>query len=261
MPFPDKPKVRYRKNPLDRVVCQLRFPPILKIDSGLPADFQEQIRQEFQNFSEKTELKIEVPAKLAPPETWPQLVQPTATKNYEFSSEDGIWKINLTRSFIALSTNQYTRWQDFRDKLSLPLQALMENYAPTHFSRIGLRYIDVIKRSKFNLQNAAWKDLFQPHILGLLGAEEVANSIPSFESQYDINLTDGQGSVRIITRFVEAKDNGELSYMIDSDFSNSTKTEHRRVLEQLDQFSMRGARLFQWCITEKLHQAMEPEAL
>jgi uncharacterized protein (TIGR04255 family) len=262
MPFPVTTRVKYNKNPLDRVVCQLRFPPNLKIDSEVPASFQELIRGEFQDFSEKIELKIEIPTgKLSTAETLTQLVQPVATKNYEFASEDGSWHVNLTRSFISLSTNDYKRWEHFREKLRLPLQALIETYAPTHFSRTGLRYIDVIQRSKFDLQEARWDELLKSHILGLLAAREVTDSIRSLETKHDITLTDGQGTVRVVTRFVEAKDSGELCFMIDSDFFNTKKIEVASAFSQLNEFSLRATRLFQWCITERLHRAMQPEAL
>jgi len=32
MPFPEVKRVIYEHNPLDKVICQLRFPPILRIE-------------------------------------------------------------------------------------------------------------------------------------------------------------------------------------------------------------------------------------
>jgi uncharacterized protein (TIGR04255 family) len=47
MTFPeDSPRVIYGRNPLEQVICQIRFPTILKIDTELPAAFQEQIRSD-----------------------------------------------------------------------------------------------------------------------------------------------------------------------------------------------------------------------
>ena len=60
MPFPPAQRVLYNKSPLEQVICQLRFPPILRIDSDLPADFQDRIRNQFPNFGEASEFKLEV---------------------------------------------------------------------------------------------------------------------------------------------------------------------------------------------------------
>jgi len=47
MPFPDSKRAFYGKNPLEEVVCQLRFPPILRIEVETPAVFQDKVRQVF----------------------------------------------------------------------------------------------------------------------------------------------------------------------------------------------------------------------
>ena len=57
MPFPEAERVVYRQNPLDRVVCQLKFPPILKIEREIPVEFQDRIRKDFPGFYEKREPK------------------------------------------------------------------------------------------------------------------------------------------------------------------------------------------------------------
>ena len=134
-------------------------------------------------------------------------------------------------------------------------------YAPSFFSRVGLRYVDVIKRSNLNLQNTDWNELLQPYVLGLLASQEVGNHVAAFESRHDINLTDGESIVKIIMRYTEASDTGEMCYVIDSDFYNTNKTQIPNGIDKLDFFSARGTRLFRWCITERLHNAMEPQTI
>ena len=263
MPFPELKRVLYRKNPLYQVICQLRFPPILRIDAEIPANFQERVRRHFPNFAE-TSWNVEAPPDLKgliPPEFIQQALQLSNTKNYEFSSEDGQWKINLTRTFVALSTKQYERWEQFKDKLQIPLDALVEVYSPDDFSRVGLRYVDIIRRSALNLGDVHWDELLQPYILGLLGSPGVGTYVKNFESKYEVGLSDGESMVQIITRFVGAEDNGEICYIIDSDFYNVRKTKIDSVMERLDYFNVRASRLIQWCISERLHQAMEPQPL
>ena len=57
MVFPNFERVVYKKNPLEEVICQLRFPPILRIDSGNAADFQDVIRQDYPLYSEASDLQ------------------------------------------------------------------------------------------------------------------------------------------------------------------------------------------------------------
>src|SRR5258708_18597221 len=151
MPFPEVPRAIYKQNPLQQVICQLRFPPILKIDADVPADFQEKIRNEFPNYSQTVGLNLEVPQQISeqpiPPELLRNLFQTTTIKNYEFSSEDGKWKVNLTHTFIALTNTEYQNWESYKERMLKLFEILLNIYSPAHFSRIGLRYINVIKRS------------------------------------------------------------------------------------------------------------------
>jgi uncharacterized protein (TIGR04255 family) len=265
MPFPEVKRVIYKKNPLDKVICQLRFPPILKIDSDIPAEFQDRLRRDFPNFSEQTEIKIEVPEGIkmeVPLELVKKAIQSSGIKNYQFSSEDGQWQVNLTRTFIALSANKYERWEQFKDKLTNPLRALIDIYAPTYFSRIGLRYVDVIRRSILGLNDLNWRELLQPYVLGILSAPIIGENVQGFDNKYNILLSDGESKVKIIMKYVEPSDGiGEKCYVIDSDFYNTNKTNFDEANGKLDYFNNRATRLIQWCITRRLHLAMEPEEI
>lgn len=264
MPFPEKQRIIFKKNPLDKVICQLRFPPILKIDAEIPADFQEKIRKHFPNFSESTELNIEVSPEVKAPihsDMFQQLIRMPGNKNYEFVSDDGLWKINLTRTFIALTANKYERWEQFKEKLHIPFKALVDTYSPSYFSRIGLRYVDVIKRSALNLTEVGWRELLNPSLLGLLGSEEIGDAVINFENKSELILSANESILRVITKFVRAAEDGEICYMIDSDFFNTQKNPIDNALAKLDFFNIRASRLIQWCITDRLFKAMEPQKI
>jgi uncharacterized protein (TIGR04255 family) len=262
MPFPETRRVIYKRNPLDEVICQLRFPPILKIDKELPADFQDRVRRSFPNYAEKGEWKLQFPAELEgqiPSEIMSQALQSTATKNYEFKSEDGSWKINLTRTFVGLTTSNYHRWEEFTEMLALPMSALLEFYPPEHFTRIGLRYVNIIRRSRLEMPDRPWSALIKPHILGILAAPRIGESVRNFESQYEVGLSDGEGGVRIRTGLVQASDNEEICYKIDNDFFAGKRLEVGQVAtNKLNFLNSRSGRLFRWAITDALHEAMEP---
>lgn len=262
MLFPEVERVIYNRNPLDNVICQLRFPAILKIDVEIPSDFQERVRCEYPNLSESSELVFQTSPNIEeqlPSESVQQILKSPGIKNYEFSSEDGIWKINLTRNFMSLSTRNYHKWEEFKEKLQLPLNALIDVYSPMHFTRVGLRYTDVIVRSRLGLEGVDWGKLINGYVLGMMAVPGMEDKIRSAVSIYDIGLKEGEDIVRIASRIVKSIDSDEKCYMIDSDFFTHSKTEINEVINKLDSFNKHASRLIRWCIGERLHEAMEPQ--
>ncbi|MFM7713573.1 MAG: TIGR04255 family protein, partial [Microcystis sp.] len=57
MKLPEFDRVIYEYNPLFEVVCQLTFPPILKISHQEPVEFQDEIRFQYPLF-ERTQPQI-----------------------------------------------------------------------------------------------------------------------------------------------------------------------------------------------------------
>ncbi|MFR1260789.1 MAG: TIGR04255 family protein [Oscillospiraceae bacterium] len=53
--FSNQPRKFYRRSPLIEVICQLRFPDILKIEAHEPADFQDAIRQVYPQYAKRIE--------------------------------------------------------------------------------------------------------------------------------------------------------------------------------------------------------------
>src|SRR5690242_19776038 len=63
-PFPVSPRTVFRVNPLVEVVCQLRFPALLRVDVEPPAAFQERIRAEYPVLKDKTTDLLGLPPEL-----------------------------------------------------------------------------------------------------------------------------------------------------------------------------------------------------
>ena len=157
--FSNEKRCIYRKNPLAEVVCQLRFPEILTIGTTVPDKFQEAIRAEFPRFSQRQE--VAAPKLVGTPGNLTVQNQPS-TVNYQFSSADGIWRVNLTSKFISLACTQYTRWETFAQKLDKPLAAFIQIYQPAYFERVGLRYVNFISRKDLELDGTPFSQLISP---------------------------------------------------------------------------------------------------
>lgn len=261
MPFPDSPRVIYQKNPLTEVICQLSFPTILRIDSEVPARFQEKIREEYPIYQETqgASLKLNFPQELAQV-IGNALPLKSGRATYQFLSADRKWRVILTRESLSVSTIEYKKWEDFKRHLEIAFGAFLEEYKPLFFTRIGLRYQDLIQRSKMGLENVGWSELLNPSLAGELSAPEIVDRITHCVNQLTITLDDN-GSMVLLNHGLASNENSEVSYIIDSDFLTEEKTEVKNVIERLDYFNKFSGRLFRWCISEKLHNALEPQPI
>lgn len=257
MPFPESQRVVYEKNPLDEVICQLRFPTILKIDSQEPAAFQEAIRKEYPVFEEPQALSVERGAQPIPPEVL-RAMGLNARPVYKFKSADDRWAVALARDFVALTDGDYETWEAFKEHLEAPLSALQAQYQPAFFTRIGLRYRDVIKRSALGLGDVPWGQLLAPHIAGELGSLS-EKEVEATTRQVEIHLDTGR--VRTVHGLAKDEETSEFVYVIDADFFTEGRTEAKDVQATLKFFNRHAGRLFRWCIGDRLHAAMCPRPL
>lgn len=254
--FPETPRVIYRENPLEEVICQLRFPPILRIEAESPAAFQEAIRSQYPLFEETPGETLPVPNEIA--KKLPEALIRLGNPSYTFASENGTWKVSLTRDFIALTTSKYERWEDFRRHLELPLKAFVEQYTPAFYTRIGLRYRDVIRRSILGLADVHWAVLLKPQVAGELSVSEVAKAIERAARDAVFILDENESKLHVRHGLARRGTNGEECYVVDSDFFTTQKTEINDVGKILDTFNRQAGCFFRWCITDRLDQAMGP---
>ena len=159
--FSAEPRCVYQNNQLAQVICQLRFPEILTISANAPAQFQEAIRAEFPQYTKRQEL---APPKItgAPGNLIQQKPEPTI--NHQFTSADGVWRVNMTSKFISLACTKYTCWEDFARKLDKPLAAFIQLYKPAYFERVGLRYLNFFSRRDLDLEGTAFRELLKGKI-------------------------------------------------------------------------------------------------
>jgi uncharacterized protein (TIGR04255 family) len=256
-PFPQSPRVVYSQNPLELVICQLRFPPILRIGAEPPATFQDMVRDEYPLLKESSgpQLPNDLPAELR--DVVQRLTPQPSGIAYDFASADEQWAISLNRDFIALTARTYTRWEEFSERLALPIQALRDAYGPAFVTRIGLRYQDVICLSRLGKIGESWSQLLQPHIAGELAEPSVAQSAQQASRELLLDLG-GDDRVRIRHGLAKRSDSGETCYLIDADFFSEGRTNLDDVLARLRTYNKHAGRLFRWCITDELHEALGP---
>ncbi len=256
MIFSDSPRETYRHNPLKEVICQLRFPPILKITASAPAEFQEKIRSTFPLYS------AESPTESLPKEinellgaiNLPGIMGQSVV--HKFEDEGKIRSISLNQDFLALSEKKYTRWSDFRGDLEQAEGAFRGEYSPAFYTRIGLRYVDVIDKEALGLGSSQWTDLFNNTFLGLLAADEAKMVAASTQILVELPA-DVKGFMKVRHGFASTTDKKRV-YMIDSDFFTQERSEPNNAFTTLDQFNRLASKFFRWAISPRLRDAMGP---
>lgn len=258
MNLPEFERVIYKRNPLVEVVCQLRFPPILKISHQEPVDFQDAIRFKYPLF-EPT--RVQLPSEIS--QVVQQLGLPLQSDiAYNFKSEDQKWSLSLTKDFIALTTSSYERYEQFKQRLEEALEIFETIYKPSFYTRIGLRYQDLVIRSKLGIEDKTWSELIAKHVASELHEPNFSPSIQTIMKSLVLRTEVGQINLNHgLVNVKEAQsDNNEVAYLFDADFYTEQKIEgNRDVWNLLNQFNKSAGRLFRWSITDSLHNAMQPQ--
>ena len=162
--FPQREDVRLERAPLAEVICQVRFPPILRIASEQPVAFQEWVREQFPQL----EVEQGMVVRMAPLETTLPSAKPEP-RIFRFQSSDGNTTVSLALNFYALSTTSYTHWRDFLELLQLVNQAACEVYDLPYAVRVGLRYINHLTLENTGANSVAelW-EILRPELTVLL---------------------------------------------------------------------------------------------
>ncbi len=257
--FSTESRCRYGSHQVAEVICQLRFPEILTVGASDPVAFQEAIREAFPLFLRRQEMPA--PKLTGAPEGLTLQNQKPVT-NYQFSSADQIWRINLTNTFISLTCTNYSVWEDFAAHLDQPLAAFIQIYKPAHFTRVGLRYLNFISRRDLGLEGIPYSQLIRPCYLGPLAEEDLAEAAAS-RCTVDCELAvrggcrakihAGPGHVKR-----NGKYDGETKFIFDLDLYMTGQLQLNLAVGAMQTLHSQAGSIFRGAITEKLHQAMEP---
>lgn len=255
--FPDFPKVVYKRNPLEFVVCEFRFPPILKIDVDVPAQFQEMLRDEYPLYKQL------VPLSFGPPELNKLLESANAAlmaKSHQFLSVDELWEVSLRRDALSLTCRKYSRWDTFREKLAVPWKALLELYGPQFIVRIGLRYRDVVSKDKLGLQHAGWNELLDQKMVGEFHTP-LAPLVAGSWHQIAWKLQREETQIMLQHGLQAVPPSSDVAYIFDTDISTQARKEPKDVFDILKFYNKHSWSVFRSCISDKLHNALEPESV
>lgn len=260
--FSSADRTVYGRNQILEAVCQFRFPAILSIETDVPAAYQDAVRDVFPRYANRREQQA--PKMQMTPGQTPRVESQPPVTNHSFSTADGACRINLTKDFLAVTVNRYTRWEDFARMLDKALYQFIQVYKPALFDRVGLRYINTFSRRALELEETPWRDLIEGCYLGLMG-EEAAPEKAFSRCTQDVELSlpggcrlklhAGPGLVR---RGTDTSDK-EVKFVLDLDVSMSGNLPVSGAAGALNTLHAHAWSVFRSAITDTLHDAMEPK--
>jgi uncharacterized protein (TIGR04255 family) len=111
------------------------------------AAFQDRIRGQYPNLKQDKqqmlELTIGPSGEMPTPRVVDQLV-------WQFFSSDENWRVTLSHNFFGLETRTaYVDRADFLDRLSFVCSSIHEHFEPTLRTRMGVRYVNVLRGDRF----------------------------------------------------------------------------------------------------------------
>ena len=257
--FSSEERCHYSKTPLGEVICQLRFPEILTIETTIPAQFQEAIREEFPRYSVRKEAPA--PKLTGTPGNF-RMENQAQKNNYQFVSADGVWRVNLTSTFISLACCRYTCWEDFAAKLDKPLAAFIQTYRPAFFERVGLRYLNFISRKALELDGTPFRDLIESPYLGLLADEQVQeNSTTRNSMDAELAIRGGcrakiHAGPGMVTK--NGQSDKEIKFVFDLDLYLPGNVAVNLSAGALQTLHSQAFPIFRGAITDTLHEALDP---
>lgn len=262
--FEEPDRVHYTRSPLLEVVCQLRFPAILSISAKEPAAFQEAVRAAFPRYLVRQDQPAPRIVGAGTPN--PALQPQQSVTNYNFLSEDGTWRLNLTNYFLALTSRRYTSWEEFARRLDQALAAFIQVYQPAYFERIGLRYLNAVSRKALGLEGTPWRELIAPAYLGILGEDDVQESqVTRCAQDVELGLTGGcrlklHTGPGLIRRSDQPQEK-EVRWILDIDLSVPGNVPVSQSAPALQMLHMHAAPIFRSALSGTLYDALGPQAL
>jgi len=232
---PRVPSVRYKRNFIKTAVCELRFPTILELDRRPPSEFQAKIRKIYPFY----EGQLLEQAGMGGSE------EILKERRYLFRSKDQRWTVTVRNFSIALETSSYVDFGDFFSRFKQILNNAKELIDADFFTRIGLRYINLVPIEDDNLDGWINPDLIRPAIGGVLGKPD------KFNSAIHGTLENGQFLMKHgLQQEQGAGANAQKKYLLDFDYA-SENVEMAAVESRIQSFNEMNFSLFTWCLGEK----------
>ncbi|MFH0899105.1 MAG: TIGR04255 family protein [Pseudomonadota bacterium] len=249
--LPDYEQVIFDESPLEEVICQLRFNPILKIATTPPAEFQEAVRKSFPVVTQEQGVQV------ALVDGVPLLATPRESA-WQFKTPDEQWTTSLTSTFIALKTATYQDFDHFLDRLVSVVGSFEKVYEPSFYVRVGLRYVNRFFLPREKGQPVRWQQVLNEHIASVYGDPVLGDGIAEAKHHLVLQMSRGQLGWRYSKDSGQSEGRPTERFTLDFDHFVAGQIPCDDIVDLLRGFNDTVYRLFRWCLTDAGYQSLRP---
>lgn len=252
---------KYKNNQIVEMLCQVRFPTILRINNEsdeLLSKFQDKIKERFINYKLLNENIVNVDMKGIEnniESVTPQILR-NNVKNHMFYSENEEMKLNLTSNFISVTISKYDCWENFKAIFEKVIKAFCEIYNIDNFNRIGIRYVNAFSKEELKIdENEGWNKYLNDSIVGLSSEYNVKVYSTNIEIPFADNV-----KMRIIAGLgVKNRINNSKAtpvFIIDKDTYELGSFSENQIKQKLDNLHVHNSEIFEILIKDELRKKM-----
>lgn len=157
----------FPRNFIRQAVCELRFPTLMSLGGAKPPEkFVAALRKRFPISETINEVTVGAG-------------QSSVTSHaHQFKSTKLVWTASLKQSAVVLESMRYSTYADFRERAQDVLDAALLVIDSDFFTRVGLRYINVVPTDEAPMTEWINPALVQPLIgHGFTGISEFAGKL------------------------------------------------------------------------------------
>lgn len=126
---------RFKRNFLKQAVCELRFPTLMELgEQRPPSSFVKALRKDYPILEMNNEFTLGLGAGNA-----------GSSNIHIFRSAKANWSVSLKENSLAIETTAYLGFDNLRERVLQIVDAAEKIIDSDFFTRIGLRYINVVK--------------------------------------------------------------------------------------------------------------------
>lgn len=256
--LPESSYTVFERPPLVLALCQVRFTRVLGVaDPKFVAPFQRAIQDAYPVLTQQQKMQVRFGGAVGE-----AAVQEEPTFSWKFGDGEDNWTLVLAQDFLALETRAYKHFDDFVNRLSNALGALMTHIQPARWTRLGLRYIDEIRPDHGSCLDAIRAELLGPLALsGLTGEAEKVQAIQqislSFSGGLGLTISHGllpDGST-VQQKGEEVPPTGPF-YLLDTDAFREAREpagerfDRLEISDEVRLLNQACYKLFRWSITD-----------